>query len=287
MPSPNRIFLSYASEDLEKAQKIYAGLSRHGLDVWFDKKRKKIGQWKPRILKAIAESKYFLICISEACLLKIGDDPSFQDEELRTAWDIANNLSEWDFTIIPVRLERCGRGDRRLTVFQQFDLFEDWGGVLNQIALQCSSKSLVYVYGFVEEGARESEQRVKSLYGKATIYYHQGKFKKALGELSLIEEIEGETSLSLNRKGILLDALNRFTEARSTLERSLEINSESAPVYNNKGVVLCHLGLFINAQVAFEQALKIDPDYTVALQNRGLACFNNIKYQYMDRAEDS
>ena len=79
----DRVFLSYASEDLDRVWQVYDGLIKRGLDVWFDKIDLNGGKWKKQIRKAIARSRHFVICISEAALKKTGDDtPGFQDEEL-------------------------------------------------------------------------------------------------------------------------------------------------------------------------------------------------------------
>ena len=122
MSAENQIFLSYAHEDLNRVQDLYRGLIDRGLNVWFDKKNLKVGKWKTQIEKAIAQSRYFIICLSKAAIRKTGDAPGFQDEELNRAYNIALEQPAGSFTIIPVRLEECGRGDHRMSGFQQFDL---------------------------------------------------------------------------------------------------------------------------------------------------------------------
>ena len=102
----DRVFLSYASEDLAMAESIYDGLNKRKLNVWFDKEDLKPGVWKPQILKAISRSRYFVICISEAALKKTGDEtPGFQDKELNRAYEIAIMQPEEEFSIVPVRVE--------------------------------------------------------------------------------------------------------------------------------------------------------------------------------------
>ncbi len=87
----DRVFLSYAREDIDKVRDVYEGLKRRGVNVWFDEKDIVLGKrWKPQIEKAISRSRYFVICISEAALRKTGDErPGFQDEELNKAYNIA------------------------------------------------------------------------------------------------------------------------------------------------------------------------------------------------------
>jgi hypothetical protein len=98
-------------------------LSAHGVPVWFDKARLRPGSWKMQIERAIARSRYFLICVSENTLRKTGDNPGFQDRELQVAFTIALAQPEASFTIVPLRLENCGHGDARLSAYQQYDLF--------------------------------------------------------------------------------------------------------------------------------------------------------------------
>lgn len=119
-------FLSYAREDIDAAWQVYEALQMRGVSVWFDKTDLKPGSWKPQIERAIAKSRYFLICVSHSALRKTGDRPGFQDRELQIAFSIALAQPEEVFTVVPIRLEDCGRGDHRLSGYQQFDLFESF-----------------------------------------------------------------------------------------------------------------------------------------------------------------
>ena len=102
----NQVFISYAHEDLPIVRQIVAGLKERKLDVWFDKKHLGAGRWKQKIIKAINQSRFFVICISKAALQKTGADSDkigFQDEELNTAYIIAQDQPDNEFTIVPVR----------------------------------------------------------------------------------------------------------------------------------------------------------------------------------------
>jgi hypothetical protein len=111
----DQVFISYAHEDLDKVWMVVNGLRKRGLKIWFDKENLGTGRWKPKITKAIAQSRYFVICISSAALLKTGDNPGFIDNELHQAYQIALEQPESEFEIIPVRFEKCDRGDNRLS----------------------------------------------------------------------------------------------------------------------------------------------------------------------------
>ena len=51
-PTRDRVFLSYANEDLDTVRRIYSGLKQRKLNVWFDKENLGPGRWKPAITKA-------------------------------------------------------------------------------------------------------------------------------------------------------------------------------------------------------------------------------------------
>ena len=55
----DRVFLSYAHEDLDTVRSIYTGLKERQLNVWFDKENLGPGRFKPTITKAIAQSRFF------------------------------------------------------------------------------------------------------------------------------------------------------------------------------------------------------------------------------------
>lgn len=121
---------------------VYEGLIIRGLKVWFDKKHLGPGKWKPQIERAIRRSRYFIICLSNAAIRKTGDEPGFQDHELNEAYNIAKDQTEQEFTIIPVRIEDCNRGDHRLTLFQQYDHFDYFNGGLPKLAVNMGGVSL-------------------------------------------------------------------------------------------------------------------------------------------------
>ncbi len=67
------IFLSYASEDREKALSLFGTLMHCGFEVWIDKKYVGPGyDWKYEIEKVIRESRIFLICLSNNSVNKRG-----------------------------------------------------------------------------------------------------------------------------------------------------------------------------------------------------------------------
>ncbi len=76
-------FLSYAHDDLDRVRKVYEGLKKRKVDVWFDKVDLVTGRWKPQIEKKIPKCRYFIFCVSEASLKKTEEGTGFIEEELQ------------------------------------------------------------------------------------------------------------------------------------------------------------------------------------------------------------
>jgi biotin carboxyl carrier protein len=218
-------FLSYAREDLATVGKLYKDLKKRKVNVWFDKENLSLGEWKPQITKAIAQSTNFIICLSEAALRKTGNEkPGFQDNELNIAYNIAQAQSPHDFAIIPVRLERCDRGDHRLSVHQQFDLFRDWDLVLDKLAVRLGGVALSKT-GVTDDRSRD-EQLVDKFLGKAMAFHYAGDFESAYPLWLALEEVEGKTIRVLQNKAVELFNLHRYKEAFKTFDEVLQLEPE-------------------------------------------------------------
>jgi hypothetical protein len=64
-PERDSIFLSYAREDRETAERIAADLRQDGIDVWFDGRELELGEpWERRIRKALERCSHFMPLIS-------------------------------------------------------------------------------------------------------------------------------------------------------------------------------------------------------------------------------
>ena len=142
MKKRDLVFLSYAHEDVDHVREIYEGLKKRNVNTFFDKADLRPGKWHPQIMRAISRSRFFIICLSNSSIKKTGDAPSFTDTELQRAYEIAMSQPSEVFTIVPVRLEDCGRGDTRMSGFQQFDVFNDFEKELDKLAVYLGGISL-------------------------------------------------------------------------------------------------------------------------------------------------
>ncbi len=61
-----RLFLSYASQDVERVRKLSADLRRPGIEAWMDDELKLAGRWNDEIEDRIAASDFFLLVLSQA-----------------------------------------------------------------------------------------------------------------------------------------------------------------------------------------------------------------------------
>jgi len=248
----DQIFLSYAHEDLTKVKQLYDDLTAAGLNVWLDKAKLRPGKWKHQIRKAIPRSRYFLLCLSQHALRKVGDDkPGFIDTELQQAYEIADAQDERSFTIVPVLLENCDRGDHRVSVWQQYDLYEDWESGVARLAEVLGGRPK----------QSEEDQFLASLLGKAEAKYYASDYKAALELLDLVVEYGGASAEVWFQRGYCLDELGRYEEALVSSEEALRIKPDYASAWHNKGNALNELGRYEEALVSSEEALRIKPDH--------------------------
>lgn len=188
----NRVFISYAHEDLDAVRQVAAGLKKRKLNVWFDKEDLRPGRFKPQITKAINRSRYFIICISEATLRKTGEEPGFQDNELQIAYEIALAQADTEFSIVPVRLEEFDRGDFRISSFQQYDLFPNFEEGLDKLAVSLGGLSLANVTA--QDERLEDEKEIDRLTGKVATFLYAGYKEQALNTLDFILEKYSEVA---------------------------------------------------------------------------------------------
>ena len=121
-PGP-RIFIAYAAEDGEYADRLYAAFEAHGFSPWLDRRKLLPGQnWPRRIEDAITNCDFFIACFSARSVNKRG---GFQ-MEIRLAIDCASRIPLDDVFLIPVRLDDCRVPMRIQRETQYVDLFPDW-----------------------------------------------------------------------------------------------------------------------------------------------------------------
>ena len=127
-----RVFIAYATEDSEAAERLFDLLVARGYAPWLDRRRLLPGQnWPRRIEDAIASADFFIACFSANSVGKRG---GFQ-AEVRYALDCAKRLPIDDVFLVPVRLDECRVPVRIQRETQYVDLFPDFdAGVARVVA---------------------------------------------------------------------------------------------------------------------------------------------------------
>jgi hypothetical protein len=117
------VFLSYAREDLDAAERLYMDLRRAEIDAWMDKKNLLPGQnWEHEIRKAIRGARYFLALVSKVSVGKRG----FVQREMRLAMDVLDEVPIDQIFLIPVRLDDSEPPDFKIKAINRVDLFPSY-----------------------------------------------------------------------------------------------------------------------------------------------------------------
>ena len=118
-----RVFIAYAAEDLELAEKLYLYFEAWGCAPWLDRHKLLPGQdWPRRIQESIESSDFFVACFSNHSVNKRG---AFQ-AEVRQALECARKVPLDEVFLIPVRFDECRVPARIQRETQYVDLFPDW-----------------------------------------------------------------------------------------------------------------------------------------------------------------
>lgn len=111
-PVPGSIFLSYAHEDYDAAERIRHFLDENGIDVWLDRSKLKGGQYfDDEIRRSIKNCDYFIPVISATA---VGRRDGYFRREWRYAEDRALNRSDEFPFIIPVAIDGTPESSRGL-----------------------------------------------------------------------------------------------------------------------------------------------------------------------------
>src|SRR5215469_11155715 len=128
--SNKTVFISYAREDAEFAERLYKDLKNVGLLPWLDKETIRAGEnWKIAIRKAIKSSRYFIPLFS----VKWVEKAAYVQKEIKYAIDNYDIYPESEISIIPARLDDCQIPFEKLEEIQYVDLFPDWNNGLTKI----------------------------------------------------------------------------------------------------------------------------------------------------------
>jgi len=112
----NAVFLSYASEDAEAAERIATALRNAGIEVWFDKSELRGGEaWDRQIRDQIHDCRLFVAVISAHTEAR---DEGYFRREWRLAVERAGDMHEKKAFLVPVVID--GTSERGAAVPEKF-----------------------------------------------------------------------------------------------------------------------------------------------------------------------
>jgi hypothetical protein len=117
------VFISYAREDAEHAERIFRDLEREGFRPWLDRHSLLPGEkWQYVVGNAIADASHCIVLLSANSVSKVG----YVHKEVRIALEVLDTHPESSIFVIPVRLEPCVPDHPKLRALNWIDLFESY-----------------------------------------------------------------------------------------------------------------------------------------------------------------
>lgn len=100
----NKVFISYASEDISQARELYHYLKDSNFDPWLDKEKLKVGDnWDLKIKQALKNSDFVILLLSSTSVKKRG----YFQREFKLALKYLEEKLIDDIYILPVLLDEC------------------------------------------------------------------------------------------------------------------------------------------------------------------------------------
>lgn len=126
-----RVFISYAREDQQAAQRLHDDLSSvPGLLPWLDTHELLPGDdWKDAIVNAMHECRFVILLMSCSSVTKDG----FVQKEVRDALALLEQKPPGQVFLIPTLIEFCEPRFSKLRTLHWADLVSDWGTGVSKI----------------------------------------------------------------------------------------------------------------------------------------------------------
>jgi PAS domain S-box-containing protein len=125
-----KVFISYAREDFDIAERLYRDLTDAGATPWMDVKNIVAGKrWKSAIQREIRESSVIIVLLSSRALSKRG----FVQKEINQALEVWSEVPPDKIYLIPVRVDECTPRHDQLQEIQWVNLFPSYELGLQEI----------------------------------------------------------------------------------------------------------------------------------------------------------
>jgi hypothetical protein len=174
-----KIFISYAREDVEIAEKIYDDLLRNDHSPWMDTRDMLPGEpWKEAIRSAIHDTAFFLALMSNHSINKRG----FFQKELRMGVEILEEYPEGAVYMIPARIDDCEPKSDILRDINWVNLFPSYRKGVDSILASLEKSAPVNI------DAVEDNQ-MADRYMKAISQFGDDKLAVRIGGIHALEKI--------------------------------------------------------------------------------------------------
>lgn len=117
----DKVFISYAKEDYEFAEKLFDYLAENNFSPWLDKKKLLPGQqWDFEIKKGLREANYVILLLSDNSVRKRG----YVQREFKLALKYYEEKLEDDIYLIPLKINKCDVPES-LSSFQWIEITDE------------------------------------------------------------------------------------------------------------------------------------------------------------------
>ena len=158
------IFLSYAREDGERANRIYSMINRHDRPVFYDKMSLIPGMdWREEIERSLEKCKLVLILCSRHTVEKEG----FIQKEIRLALERSEMMPEGRIFIIPIRFDEADV-PRKIARYQ-------WIDIQNETDLYWIENSVDLAWLQVSNATPEEKSDIELLGKEDIVMFMKGK----------------------------------------------------------------------------------------------------------------
>jgi hypothetical protein len=124
------VFISYAREDRDFAERLYMDLRKNEINAWLDSRCLKPGDnWNKEIRRVIRNASYFLLLVSKHSINKRG----FVQNEIKEGLRVLEEFPSGQVFMIPARIDQTVPVDEELQALNWVDLFPSYGDGFGKI----------------------------------------------------------------------------------------------------------------------------------------------------------
>lgn len=125
-----RVFISYAREDIDIAKRLRRDLSNANVATWMDTFDLSPGaKWEIEISKAIKKSSFFIALLSSRSVKKRG----YVQKELSYALNVAGEFPQDEVFVIPVFIDECKPSHNTLEELHSIFLYDSYFDGINKL----------------------------------------------------------------------------------------------------------------------------------------------------------